>query len=647
MNTGGPETRLIDGRFELMQRLGGGGMGLVWRARDNALHREVALKEVRPPDPAMAAADPVAAQELRERVLREARALARLQHPNVVIIHHIVDTPDQPHPWLVMELVSGGSLADRLAQGPLTVPEAARLGRGVLAALRAAHAAGIQHRDVKPGNVLLRGDGTPVLTDFGIAAMQDATALTATGSLIGSPEYIAPERIRGGSGDASSDLWSLGMMLYVAIEGHHPLRRTTTLATLAAVLDEPLPPPVRGAQLGPLLGALLSRDPALRPDAEMLDRLLAAAEQGEPAAGPTAWAPTVKETFKQPGPPESPSGPNAQPGPYGAPAGYGGVPVTPGAFGAPPAGYGYPQPPTGPTGGYGHPQQPVGGYGFPQSQTGPNGGYGLPQAQTGPNGGYGLPQAQTGPIGGYGQTPSSTGPTGAWTPQTGHPGTPVRPGGRSRAVLLSVSVAGAALAGALAWNALPDGKDGGTGTNAVSTGGSTTGSTATGATGTGSPAATASKAGGKTAAAPKDLLTADGVKAVAEAVKSAAGTTQINELVVYPEYAVAETPKSDNPKLYDRIDYRNGRTSKAAGGTVIGDDKPVDLNVFNWDVIPGLLQKAQQTLNVSNPKSRYLIIGPDMFDGSPTIRVYLSDDYGSGYLSADTKGEVIKSYPHE
>lgn len=140
MNADGSDARLIDGRFELLQRLGGGGMGLVWRARDNALHREVALKEVRPPDPAMAAANPEDALELRERVLREARSLARLQHPNVVIIHHIVDTADHPHPWLVMELVTGGSLADRLSRGPLTVPEAARIGRGVLSALRAAHA---------------------------------------------------------------------------------------------------------------------------------------------------------------------------------------------------------------------------------------------------------------------------------------------------------------------------------------------------------------------------------------------------------------------------------------------------------------------------------------------------------------------------
>ncbi|BFV60567.1 hypothetical protein KCMC57_up56710 [Kitasatospora sp. CMC57] len=280
MTTGGPGAQLVDGRFELLERLGGGGMGLVWRARDIVLQREVALKEVRSPDLAMLAADPAAAFELRERVLREAQALARLQHPNVVIIYHIVDTAELAHPWLVMELVAGGSLHDRIGQGALPPREAARIGRGVLSALRAAHAAGIQHRDVKPANVLLRLDGTPVLTDFGIAALSESSSLTATGALIGSPEFIAPERIRGQEGNPSSDLWSLGMMLYVAVEGHHPLRRATTFATLAAVLDEPLPPPVRSGPLGPTLMALLARDPAARPDAVQLDRLLAAAEQG-------------------------------------------------------------------------------------------------------------------------------------------------------------------------------------------------------------------------------------------------------------------------------------------------------------------------------------------------------------------------------
>ncbi|MFD7287665.1 serine/threonine-protein kinase [Streptomyces sp. NPDC059863] len=282
MNAGGPERRVIDGRFELLDRLGSGGMGMVWRARDLALHREVALKEVRPPDPAMLAADPAAARTLRERVLREARALARIDHPNVVTIHHIVDAAEVAHPWIVMELVPGASLQDRLAHGPLSPGETARIGRGVLAALRAAHAAGIHHRDVKPANVLLRADGRPVLTDFGIAALRESSGLTATGELIGSPDYIAPERIRGDEGDPASDLWSLGMLMYVAVEGRHPLRRATTLATLAAVLDEEIPPPVRAGRLAPVLVALLTRDTGARPDAAELDRMLAAVPEEPP-----------------------------------------------------------------------------------------------------------------------------------------------------------------------------------------------------------------------------------------------------------------------------------------------------------------------------------------------------------------------------
>ncbi|WP_151484054.1 serine/threonine-protein kinase [Streptomyces albicerus] len=261
---------IVDGRFELIARLGSGGMGTVWRARDSVLHREVALKAVRQ--------DAAASDAVRERVLREARALARLSHPNVVTIHHIVD--DDPHPWLVMELVDGVSLQERLDDGPLHPAAAARLGRQVLAALRAADAAGVQHRDIKPANILLRADGTAVLTDFGIAALQGSTSLTATGELIGSPEYIAPERIRGNDDDPASDLWSLGLVLYVCVEGVSPLRRATTLATLAAVLDEAVPPPVRSGPLAPVLQALLVRDPAARPDAARLDAMLAQVESG-------------------------------------------------------------------------------------------------------------------------------------------------------------------------------------------------------------------------------------------------------------------------------------------------------------------------------------------------------------------------------
>ncbi|MGW1494351.1 serine/threonine-protein kinase [Streptomyces sp. NPDC002402] len=261
---------VIDGRFELIERLGSGGMGTVWRARDTVLHREVALKAVRP--------DREASDAIRERVLREARALARLSHPHVVTIHQIVDA--DPHPWIVMELVPGDSLQERLTRGPLAPAEAARIGRQVLSALRAANAAGIQHRDVKPANVLLQPDGSAVLTDFGIAALQGSSPVTLTGELVGSPEFMAPERVRGRNDDPACDLWSLGLVLYVCAEGVSPLRRSTTYATLAAVLDDPVPPPVRSGPLAPVLQALLVRDAAARPDAARLDAMLAQVESG-------------------------------------------------------------------------------------------------------------------------------------------------------------------------------------------------------------------------------------------------------------------------------------------------------------------------------------------------------------------------------
>ncbi|KOU49666.1 serine/threonine protein kinase, partial [Streptomyces sp. MMG1522] len=316
MSEEAPTGRVIDGRFTLVERLGSGGMGMVWRARDEALHRDVALKEVRPPDPALAEYDPEGARTLRARVLREARALARVDHPNVVTVHHIVDPGEDGYPWIVMELVAGSSLHDRLAAGPLEPADAAELGRGVLSALRAAHACGIQHRDVKPANVLLRRDGRPVLTDFGIAAIRESTSLTMTGALIGSPDYIAPERIRGTEGDPSSDLWSLGMLLYVAVEGRHPLRRATTLATLAAVLDEEIPPPVRAGALAPVLNALLTRDIPARPDAEALDRLLAEAATGGARRTPTPTEP-VRERPASAGsvPPRSAGPGSVHPGP--------------------------------------------------------------------------------------------------------------------------------------------------------------------------------------------------------------------------------------------------------------------------------------------------------------------------------------------
>ncbi|WP_371594275.1 serine/threonine-protein kinase [Streptomyces virginiae] len=340
MDTSEAGRQLIDGRFELVAPLGSGGMGTVWRARDIALHREVALKEVRPPDPATAAAQPGLADQMRERAVREARALARLAHPHVVTIHHIVEPAQgtDGHPWIVMEMVRGGSLHDRLESGPMPPAEVVRLGLDVLSALRAAHAEGVLHRDVKPANVLLRPSGSAVLTDFGIAALHDSTGLTSTGVLIGSPEYIAPERVRGEEGLAASDLWSLGMLLYVAAEGVHPLRRATSLATVVAVLDEPIPAPVRSGALAPVLERLLVRDPAARPDGAQLEQLLrdaSAALGSGHAAGvaPVAAAPAVSV-------PAAPAVPG-QYGPYGGPYG----PPTPPPFGQGGSPYGAPTTP--------------------------------------------------------------------------------------------------------------------------------------------------------------------------------------------------------------------------------------------------------------------------------------------------------------
>ncbi|MEU2284869.1 protein kinase [Streptomyces sp. NPDC013178] len=350
MSEADSDRRVVDGRFELRARLGGGGMGTVWRATDLVLHRSVAVKEVRPPDPALAEYDPEAARMLRERVLREARALARIDHPNVVTIHHVVDGGEGSYPWLVMELVSGGSLADRLARGPMESAEAARIGLEVLAALRAAHDAGIQHRDVKPANVLLRPDGRPVLTDFGIAAIREATGLTATGSVIGTPDYMAPERVSGHDGGPASDLWSLAMMLYTAVEGQHPLRRATTLATLAAVLSEQVPPPARAGALGDVLMRVLVRDPAARPDAAAFARMLAEVAREPGQRGQAQEPPTSYPLSPPPGAPSQE--------PVTPPSGFGPPPGSPAPWHHPtahpsPAPWGGPTPPVFPAAGTG------------------------------------------------------------------------------------------------------------------------------------------------------------------------------------------------------------------------------------------------------------------------------------------------------
>ncbi|MBT2490320.1 serine/threonine protein kinase [Streptomyces sp. ISL-96] len=265
----GNEQRVIAGRYRLLAPLGEGGMGVVWRARDDVLGREVAVKEVRAPS-GLGATD---GERLYARLEREAWAAARISHRNVITVYDVAT--EEGRPWIVMELVRGLSLSDVLdGEGPLSPQHAARIGTEVLAALRAAHEAGVLHRDVKPGNVLIANDGRVVLTDFGIAMVEGSSALTMTGELIGSPEFLAPERAMGRTPGPESDLWSLGVLLYAAVEGNSPFRQNTPLSTLRAVVDEELPRPVRAGALAPVIEGLLRKDPAERMSAGEAERLL-------------------------------------------------------------------------------------------------------------------------------------------------------------------------------------------------------------------------------------------------------------------------------------------------------------------------------------------------------------------------------------
>jgi serine/threonine protein kinase len=284
--------RVIAGRYRLLAPLGEGGMGTVWRARDEVLHREVAVKEVRAP--AGLAGDDV--QRMYARLEREAWAAARVANHNVVTVYDVAT--DDGRPWIVMELVRGLSLAEVLdAEGPMAPQRAAHIGAEVLSALRTAHEAGVLHRDVKPANVLISNDGRIVLTDFGIAMVEGSSALTMTGEVIGSPEFLAPERALGRTPGPESDLWSLGVLLYAAVEGHSPFRHDTPLSTLRAIVDEELPPPYRAGPLAPVIEGLLRKDPEQRLPPERAEQdLRAVAAGGSPGPDLTravAFPPTV------------------------------------------------------------------------------------------------------------------------------------------------------------------------------------------------------------------------------------------------------------------------------------------------------------------------------------------------------------------
>lgn len=284
--------RVVAGRYRLLSPLGEGGMGTVWRARDEVLHREVAVKEVRAPA-GLPASD---VERMYARLEREAWAAARITDRNVVTVYDVAT--EDGRPWIVMELVRGLSLAEVLdAEGPLSPQRAAHIGAEVLAALRAAHGAGVLHRDVKPANVLIANDGRIVLTDFGIAMVEGSSALTMTGEVVGSPEFLAPERALGRTPGPESDLWSLGVLLYAAVEGHSPFRQDTPLSTLRAIVDEELPPSRRAGPLAPVVEGLLRKDPAERLSAERAQQdLRIVGAGGAPhteTARPVPYTPTV------------------------------------------------------------------------------------------------------------------------------------------------------------------------------------------------------------------------------------------------------------------------------------------------------------------------------------------------------------------
>ncbi len=259
----------IGGRYLLGERIGSGGMGVVWLAHDELLHREVAVKQLKLPDLA-----PAASEVARTRAMREARIAARLQHPNAIVVYDVVVEDDLP--WIVMEYLPSRSLAALVEErGPLSPAEAARIGEKVATALAAAHAKGIVHRDVKPGNVLIGHDGAVKLTDFGISRATGDITITEAGALAGTPAYLAPEVARGDQPDTRSDVFSLGATLYAAIENRSPYGDSdNNLGLLHRAATGRLERPTRAGPLLRPLELLLAVDPAIRPTAARAVALL-------------------------------------------------------------------------------------------------------------------------------------------------------------------------------------------------------------------------------------------------------------------------------------------------------------------------------------------------------------------------------------
>src|SRR5882672_6405962 len=288
----GTDGRVLADRYRLGPVLGKGGMGTVWRAVDETLGRSVAVKELRFPGNV----DEDEKQRLITRTLREAKATARIRNTGAITVFDVVREDDRP--WIVMELVEGRSLSDAIREdGPLTPKRAAEVGLVLIDVLKAAHREGILHRDVKPSNVLIadagddfgpgsgsgsgsgsrsggRGAGRVVLTDFGIAQIDGDPSVTSTGMLVGAPSYISPERARGHKPGPPADLWSLGALLYACVEGRPPYDKGSAIATLTAVMTEPLKNPANAGPLADAIHGLLIKDPDQRLDDDSVRPLL-------------------------------------------------------------------------------------------------------------------------------------------------------------------------------------------------------------------------------------------------------------------------------------------------------------------------------------------------------------------------------------
>ncbi|GAB3675597.1 hypothetical protein GCM10027589_45700 [Actinocorallia lasiicapitis] len=280
--TQGTEHFVLAKRYRLLQALGHGAMGTVWRAHDELLERDVAIKEIRFP----AELDENERVVFYRRTLREARAPARVKHKSIIEVYDVVQ--EHARPWIVMELVEAPTLEQHIkTHGPLRPEEAAALGRQLVDALDEAHAVGVLHRDIKPSNVML-APGRVVLTDFGLAVTNGSSTLTKHGTFVGSPAYVAPEVARGEKATPESDLWSLGATLYTAVEGRPPFDHESVMATLSAVLTDNPAPMQRAGDLGPVIGGLLQRNPRKRlTHARLVERLERASTPRRSAAANT------------------------------------------------------------------------------------------------------------------------------------------------------------------------------------------------------------------------------------------------------------------------------------------------------------------------------------------------------------------------